>query len=316
MSVEHLDQLWRRQYHSRRYMEFLSESELKQRIKDIFTNMLVLTEDGKIGLVPPGTLGHYLMESFTHAIEELAIRHGSFPGGFADGFIKGAQIPNPHKPIAKKAAELAKQKRLQPGKYFAKYGKLVFLRPAFEDGIIRICPATAYDDPSLNPAIRDNELEITIEALPTETKLTVVKSRNVAEGVPIHATSNIKITQKSATNYYVYCLSANLAPRLFLDFEADACLLITNPDRFFEMILGAFEKAMPTWAGAVLQVSYVDPLRTKTTEHDVFASKHFRYLYQDEVRIIWLPQGAMNELHPVHLELGSLSSCCELISLE
>ena len=61
---------------------------------------------------------------------------------------------------------------------------------------------------------------------------------------------NFVYTTRSKTNYYVYCLSLVFAPRLFLDFDADACLVIRKPSDFQEMILTTFENKMQGWTGS------------------------------------------------------------------
>jgi len=41
-------EMWRGQYRSRRYIEHLTDEEVRQRAKDVFLNMLVITEEAKI----------------------------------------------------------------------------------------------------------------------------------------------------------------------------------------------------------------------------------------------------------------------------
>lgn len=166
-----LHEMWRQQYHVRRYMEFLTKGELEQRAKDVFNNLVVITGDVKIGLHPMHEEGAYWMELWTHVQEEFEIRFGPYPSGFDNGFMKNVRIPRPTSPPAEKAVRVAKQRRLQPGRCLIKYGGSKFLRETYETGAIRILPADAYSDPSPNPAVHDNELAISLHALPSETTL-------------------------------------------------------------------------------------------------------------------------------------------------
>ncbi|MBM5130214.1 hypothetical protein HYN91_07385 [Vibrio parahaemolyticus] len=69
-------EMWRNEYRSHRYMEFLSKSELEDRTKQIISNMTILSAEGKIGLHGINELGKYWLQVWTHALEEIAIRYG------------------------------------------------------------------------------------------------------------------------------------------------------------------------------------------------------------------------------------------------
>lgn len=307
---------WREQYRVRRYMEYLKTVDLEQRAKDVFQNLLVLTEEAKIGLPPINGNGHYWMSTWTHVLEEFSLRYGPYPAGFTNGFMKTARIPSPMSTLAEKAARAVKQKRLEPGSYLVKYGPERFLREVLECGTIQICPADFYNDSSLNPAINDNELEISVEVLPSEITMTVIDKATQQPKGTVQPISNVVITSQSATNYYVYCLSTALEPRLFLDFDADACLVITKPKLFIEKLFRAFDEVFSGWDGFATPIIYVDPLRPGTREPDLFRSKHFRYVYQKEFRVIWLPPQAAKKLDRIYLQCSDLAECCELIQLE
>src|SRR6266853_4020547 len=97
-------------------------------------------------------------------------------------------------------------------------------------------------------------------------------------------------THTVPTDYYVYCFSDLFDFRLFDDFEGDACLVINNPKQFTDRLLCAGFQKFPDWLAQVDTVDYLDPLRTKPGTIRPFFSKHFRYSYQTELRIVWLPQ--------------------------
>ena len=110
-------------------------------------------------------------------------------------------------------------------------------------------------------------------------------------------------------------MSTALSPRLFLDFDADACLIIKEPNNFINRILESFAKQCPYWYGRPEIVEYVDPLKPSFKKVDVFKTKHFRYAYQKEIRLVWLPSNPQKELQHQEIEIGNIKSFSELISL-
>jgi hypothetical protein len=303
----------RQQYRSHRYLDHLTEEELRQRAKDIFCNSLTLTNEGKIGLHPPKREGEYWMLLWTHVLEEFVLRYGPYPAGFTNGFIKKAQIPKPTWPEIPKAVDAIKDLNLRYGKYSVRYDKYHHLLTAIERGLIRIAPASSYDDPSLNPATRDTELEKSISIHPSEINIELLDRITGRLKAPLRPLGNVTYTLRSPTDYYVYCLSCAYLPRLFDDFEADSCLIILQPKRFIEAVLESFPKKMGGWAGIGSSVSYYDPTTARAKKLSPWFSKHFRYSYQREYRIVWLPPRPKKKLAPIYLELGSLRSYGRLI---
>jgi hypothetical protein len=153
---------WRHDYRLDRYLEHLSLDELEQRVRDIFTNVSVLSEDGKLSLPPVEKGTGYWMQLFTHVLEEFALRgHWVRPG-----FLKGTPMPIPTWPEMPRAARAVSGRLFEPGKFLFKFGKREHLRSTLENGTIRLAPASSYSDPSLNYAIRDDELHFTVR-MPT-----------------------------------------------------------------------------------------------------------------------------------------------------
>lgn len=169
-------------------------------------------------------------------------------------------------------------------------------------------------DPSLNSAIQDEELEIWVQPHPSSYKVESIDRNTNQKKEPL-ALLNNKITTRLQTNYYVYCLSLALAPRLFVDFEADACLIITKPVAFVNKLLEAMKSQLSDWISGGGAVSYIDPVRPlKLIPEPVFC-KHFRYSYQQEFRLVWLPPNLKNDLPCIEVELGSLEDYCKLVCL-
>jgi hypothetical protein len=295
-------------------MQYVSHGELLQRLKDILANYLELTAELKIGF-PLSEESKHWMVLITYVLEEIQLRFGSYPAGYPDGFMADAQIPRPGAARAGQAIEAVRQQAVALGTYLVKYGRSQYLRPAFEQGLIRISPATFYNDPSLNPAIRDDELALSIQGKSDDVKIEVLDKHARESLRTIQPIGNITVTTQAQTNYYVYCLSAVLAPRLFLDFDADACLLITEWRSFVERLLRGVAEQLPNWNGFATVVRYIDPLRSMVAELDPIFGKHFRYTYQREYRVACLPPEPVTELSSLTMQLGSLADCCDLICL-
>lgn len=304
-------EMWRMQYHSRRYMEHLSDDGIEQRVRDVILNQTVLTEENKIGLHPINKEGEYWMVMWTHLLEEFLIRYGPYPAGFDKKLIKNLKLPFSDSPTAEKVCKAVKQLNIEAGKFLFKYSNIKWIEQTQKKGIVRISPATSYKDASLNPAVHDEELEFSIQPRPSEIKIEVIDHHTGKSKGFVNPIEN-KITKATDTNYYVYCLSYILTPRLFLDFEADACLIITKPNHFIDKVITAFGRQNPGWVGAFKTVNYLDPLNSSFGNIEIYSNKHFRFSYQKEVRFIGLPPKKVKELDHQYLEIGSLEDCSEI----
>ncbi len=162
-------ELWRKQYRLRRYLEHLSKDDLITRFNDVFTNHVFLNDDLKISLHPINEEGEYWMVIYTHILEEFVLRGYKLPEPIGERFQE-IQIPKYDWEGLPKAVESFRRMDLAQGQFILKYGKYQYLQSCLEEGKIRIMPASSYDDPSLNPAIRDAELEIKFSGIPSEVK--------------------------------------------------------------------------------------------------------------------------------------------------
>lgn len=307
-------EFWRQQYRLRRYMEHLKEHDLQQRARDVLNNLILLNEESKISLPKISNESEKWMILWTHVLEEFVIRFGPYPNGFTTGFMKNVRIPDPGSALAPKAANAVKTTALPAGDYLFKYGKSQHLKQALYEKQIRISPASSYDDPSLNPAIRDKELELSVRPSPSELKMKAYDGKTGEYKGDIRP-KNFVLTAQSKTNYYVYCLSLSFAPRLFLDFDADACLVIRKPSEFQEIILSSFESRLRDWSGVGQKVTYIDPLNCSIKDIDVYSSKDFCYTYQKEYRFIWLPPKAMQSIDHVFIEVSNIEEYCYLVDI-
>jgi hypothetical protein len=197
------------------------------------------------------------------------------------------------------------------GQFFlVRYSRRKWLEALVSHGHLRIFPATRYDDPSLNPAIRDNELEVAIQ--PHGLTAEVFDKAGRSKGT-LEIAENL-LTAVSQTNYYVNCLSGFLSPDLFPDFDADACVIIRDPRTYVSRILHALDARLGwRWGGTAEKIKYIDPLNTSVRQFNIPVAKHFHYAYQQEWRVAWWPADYMHDLPFLDLELGSMADCCTLL---
>lgn len=157
-------------------MQHLTEIDLQLRAKDVFNNLFILNKEAKLGLRPVCPEAEGWMVRWTDILEEYVIRHGTFSARFMSDLVKDCRIPDPCGYLASRAANAIKTTFLPKGEYLFKYGKAKDLKEAIEDNILKISPATSYADSSLNPAIRDEELDISINPMPSKVKIGVYNS--------------------------------------------------------------------------------------------------------------------------------------------
>ena len=74
-------------------------------------------------------------------------------------------------------------------------------------------------------------------------------------------------------------------------------------------------KQLPGWIGFGRPVQYLDPVKAKTSDVDIFITKSFRFAYQKEYRLFWRPRESQKDLPYLNVEIGSLHDCCKLIVL-
>lgn len=298
-------ELWRIQYSRQRYLEKCSLQDLISRLSDISYNLLSFSDAGfPVSDCAPRTL--WLRERAIHVHHELELRRvpetgeGQFPESLQQ------QYPN-----IQRALHVWHDRTIPAHQYFVKYGKHPELLKVLEKGLITVRPASDYDDPSLNPAVRDKELEAVI-SFPPGTGLRRQNDQGQYEDLPI--TGRIQARTRSPTDFYVFCTSATYQHRLFDDFNADACLLVHEPKVFVRKMVDALNRHYPNWLFGEKMVSYYDPLWFHGFAEIPFA-KHFRYWYQNEYRVVVKPQPPVLRLSPIALDLGKISDLCQLIVL-
>jgi hypothetical protein len=302
------DKGWREEYRKKRYLEHAPEQRLQQRLFDLLDNICAFDERGFL-IERPNI--EPLKRVFTHVLEEASLRNLPLKIEWERGqHFNGKAYRN-----IKRAADLWNCWRLPRGSYLLKYGMEEHLRPMIDRGTFRVSPATSYDDPSLNPAIRDEEMEFVEEIY--EATLSFPEGGDYS--IPVQHWTKVPITKGQAIlqakgNYYIACFADAFEHRLFDDFGYNACLVIRDPARFIDQIKRCAATVLPEWTFTANRVIYRDPYHPLRNDRICF-SKHFRYAYQQEFRLVWNPRTRIEKLEYVSLNLGSLSDYCNLLIL-
>lgn len=262
----------------------LGDYELACRFGDIMTNQIILTEDGKLGIIAD------FLEKGTHVLEEYELRNIGLPQTQVMG--KRFQIPTPVKddPLIRKI-KADYPKGIPQNFTLFKYGKLKYLEDFIDKGHFRIQPASAYDDPSLNPAIEDREL--TFEKI---------------EG-------HVRTEFTSKSDFYCFCSSYIHKDRLIEDFNADCVVVIIDPYAFFTRMAQALNEQ--EYYISFNKVTYLDPLLLKGIRIKNLAyAKHLRFTYQFEHRFVAYPKLSIEKLETRYLNVGSLNDIATIYKVE
>jgi hypothetical protein len=287
---------WEMLYRADRYLKHLTNDELAERLGIATNNLMNLTRGQQITPIAMDVEGDSITQTYFHVMEEFRLR-GLTP---TDDQIQHFRFPDYDWPL-RQAGEAFDALNLSPGTFLIKYSKREFVEAALYRGDMRISPASAYNDPSLNFSIMDDELSIPL------------RQQDVSAD---QSTTPLS----SATDYYVYCLANEFSLRLFGDFEADACLVIAQPYIFIDRLSQAVMKKLflrqGLWQGYARPIQYVDPVQPLKPDVDIFCGKNFRFAYQHEYRMVWRPISPRSGLPFLYVQVGSLEDCCKIISLD
>jgi hypothetical protein len=305
---------WRRQYDAHRYARHLSQPELNRRIRDVFLNLLRVNQEAKIDWGPITSEAAVWVEKWTHVLEEMQLRHGPYPAGITRDILHFEPFPNFASDLAEKAAKRLSSLGLKRGDVFIKFGKRVHMEGLYESGALRIQPASYFAQADHNGAVKDDELTRTLSLVLSRDE--VVKVVKNPQDVPQDAPDQrIDVKIRFPTDYWLYCVTNSVEPRLFVDFNADSCVVIRDRPRFARLLVEACRQQLSGTAMCNGTATYIDPLLPRTARIFVPFAKHFGYTYQDEYRFCWLPHARVKRAAHVDVRIGNLKDFADLITL-
>jgi hypothetical protein len=197
----------------------------------------------------------------------------------------------------------------------ARFGRREHLERMFHEGRIRLGPASSYADSSLGEAKHDVEGRVVQEIDVTQASFSLVDEKDASRSTPLEVL-RASTHRNAPHDAYILCCAQRISPRLFHDFDANACIVIHDTHAFAERMAQATLQALPGWQLHHFGVEYYDPYSPRAAIAEPYYFKHFRYAYQHEYRYLWLPPTAIARLEPRFVHLGSLADIAELIHLE
>jgi hypothetical protein len=313
---------WRLEYRANRYMRDLTVEELLARAGDFLTNLSVHSMDGRIAMKPVDLHGDSSgTQRFTHVLEEMTIRGIDHRNS---KIIEAMKPPKPKSPKVMRALKtLARRK--WPERIIVRYGKRKHMAELLLYGRGRILPATSYKNESLGYAMADDESCVAAYLDPADSHRYMgvrhESSRSVGFDLDVPYLGSLPIQVRANTDFYVYCLAESTDARLFDDFaDYDACVVITRPDEFKSRVKNGVSAQLPGWKFIAGPVIYFDPFFCLVHKMVPHFWKHFRFSYQKEHRLVWLPPtpgdySADKKLDHVYFEVGPLTDCAKLVWL-
>jgi hypothetical protein len=300
------------EYYNRPYLAGAPYDRVAERFRDVFLNVTEVDALGRLSFRSGATDDHGFMPKFTHLLEELNSR-----GGLRTDLIAEARAPvlkyfDGGAPIGVKLFGSFDRPR-RP--FLVKYSRREFLEPMLRDGVLRICPATYYEDVHLLPSIKDTETHRYFY-IPTFRERLRGESNLLYQGHDIKFGNDDVSLPVVVPDYFLFSLSDSIYYRLPTDFSADPALIILDPNRFYRRLSGAFASRWPGWLRTMGPVTYFDPYIDYDRCRDPEMVKHFAYSYQREVRVVFRSQRRPTApLEPEFLNIGSMVDYAELLTL-
>lgn len=303
-------EIWQQEYLSFPYLIGAPDDRVAKRFRDVFINQTELGDNAKIGLLPVDTVDSF-MSKFTHLLEEYHARSGGLPrdvvmearGPVLRYFENGDPI----------AVKMFRGYTPPASRFVVKYGRRQFLDPMLHTGRLRICPASYYNDSAHNDAVKDDEIHRTFFIPTYRERLKGIHHLDY-RGHRLEFGDDDIVLPVVAPDYFLFSLCDHIYYRMPTDFNADAALIIRDPDVFAQRLISAFLARWSDWEPEWGPVTYYDPYRdyTKVRVHEM--SKHFGYAYQREVRIVLRAKRRPRaDLGPEFLDIGPMTDYAELV---
>ncbi|QHQ37134.1 hypothetical protein [Algicella marina] len=307
------DDHWRHVYAQHPYLLGAPDERIDERFCNVFQNVMELGDNGKIQLVSLHANPEF-MEAFTHLLEEYAFRTGGRP---PPNLIKcaGAPIKKYFENGTPIGVRMFEGYEAPSRPILVKYGKRRYLEPMLQKGELRLANAGLYNDSGFLDAVRDDETRRTF-FLPTYHERLEGKTHLEFQGKKQAYDDDDVVLPLVFGDYYLFSLCESIHHRMPTDFDADAAIVIHNPELFKQRLIGTFLAQRPDFVPAAGRVIYYDPYRDYTKFREPMLAKHFGYAYQKEVRVVMRPKRqSFLPLEPIFLNIGSMSDYAEMVAV-
>ena len=294
------------QYMESRYLREATSEALQQRLDDIGNNLWSTGRDGEI--TQPRSLDHRrgMLELYTHVLREQMERSKSGELVFDEAALR-----------LKASANYVQRRTARAITFgpdcYVKFGKKEHILPALS-GKLFIQPAAKYNDPSLNAAQLDNELQHYVRSPNERLMMRLIGLDEHGNEVEIKPRWGELFRYMNVPNFYVWCCGLGYDARLFGEFEANAALVVKDKAAFEDRFTRAMAEQLPDAVIGHGPIQYYDPYTTRRDQLMPAFSKNIKYLYQNEYRFIWQFHEE-RELTPFIVDLGSLHDIAEVVEL-
>lgn len=289
-------EFWEFQYQIYRYLGRVHEQELITRYQGILRNMRVLISADR-HIVP--------IQSFLSSWYWYRKEHQTR----FEFFLRGLHLPiQPPRDVLDNQSKDAPARPRYPnyGDVIFRYGKHEHMQAMVERGMIRIGPDSFYRTLEFDTARADDESEKNSYLAGEYSRITTKADKEI----PV--IGDIKRTV-SGPQYYLLCMSCDWDSQLFADFDADACVVIRDAEKFAKLLETAARPQLEGWYFMHNPVEYFDPYEMpKNQFFDHAMSKDFRFAYQREYRFFWMAMKGEKAVGFRFLELGPLKQMAEL----
>ena len=249
---------WAGEYSANRYLRFETRRELNQRYQDLMTNIAILTDAGAVGLTDAENW-HRL---FRHVVAEMFLRgqppvHHNF-----DPSVRKA-ILFPDEDLCTRAAKAVSHYPMRKN-LVVKYGREEYMRLLYEIGHFYMQPASHFGRPDeRNQAVYDQEtISLYKGAMVRKSERgTYLQAQSVNaepetfldlnhefihifEAPDVNKDEFIHFGLVTDSDFWLYCMSDTLMPRMFSDFNADACVVLDRGE-FIARLRSAWNRLVP-----------------------------------------------------------------------
>lgn len=185
-----------------------------------------------------------------------------------------------------------------------RYSERRWLDRSLRFGEFRLRPASDYKDMEDSAARTDDEQKRRLV-------LRNAKITHVSTGQRIIPIGDVVISSCIESDYLVLCLATMHSTHFYEDFKgSDACLIIHNPNEFFNRMYSVIDSVLPrSWAAADGPVSY-----GRSSKLGVPFTKPEHFMFQFEWRFACLPIPSLNRCEPTMITLGSIEDIAEIVS--
>jgi hypothetical protein len=185
-----------------------------------------------------------------------------------------------------------------------RYSERKWLDRSLHFGEFRLRPASDYKDMEGAAARTDDERRRRfVLANPSIT--------NVRTGQPIVPVGDVVMSSEIASDYLTLCFASVDSDHFYQDFPgSDACLIIHNPNAFFDRVYKAIDSTIPIGWGAIDgPVKYGGRSSLGTP-----FMKPKKFLFQFEWRFACLPVPALGKCTSMQLTIGNIADIAEVVA--